>query len=213
MERTLSIVSVVALLGLGLIAQPAFGQGMGPDWDARAEIYKTQVLLAINEAGLSVDQLELIRGLAQETLDTRDALQAEHEAFQEFLVGWSGTPEEFEAALEEARQGIADAREALAQQMAENVETLQNSLTAAQYEALERVGPSGPLGRGHHDGGPRFGQRPGGPGPDRDGRDAQRGPGAPDGRAERLGLFVHPDLLLEVVTAKIEALEAGSSTQ
>lgn len=206
MKRTMTTIGVVALLGLGLIAQPALSQPGDPDTDTRAEIYKTQVLLAINEAGLSVDQLELIHDLAQETLDVRDALQAEHEAFQEFLVGWSGTPEEFEAALEEARQSIVNAREALAVQMTENVETLQDELTAAQYAALEQVSPNHPLKRAPRGGGPGIGPKGGGPGPERDGRPGQRGPGGPSEHVEQLGLFAQPDLLMEVVTAKIEAL-------
>ena len=207
MKRTMTIMGVVALLGMGLFTQPALSQGMGPDSDARAEIYRTQVLIAVNEAGLSVEQLELIHGLAQETLDARDALQAEHEALQAFLVGWSGTPEEFEAAFEEARQGLTDARDALAEQMTENVETLKGELTAAQYEALEQVGPPGRPGHGPQVGGPGMGPQSGGPGAKQGGRFAERGPGGPDEQVERLGLFFHPDLLMEVVTAKIEALQ------
>ena len=205
MTRTLTTVGMVALLGLGLIGQPALGQPVGPGADARSEIFETQVLIAFNEAGLSVEQLETIQGLAQATLDAREDFQAEHEAFQEFLTNWDGSPDEFEAALEEARQGVAEAREALMAQMQANVDTLQNSLTAAQYEALEQVGPGHRMGPGPRGEGPRFG---------RDGRHGERGPdgpngpNGPDGQVERLGLFLHPDLLVEIVTAKIEALQA-----
>lgn len=208
MKRTLSIVSVVALLGVGLMVQPGLSQPNGPAGDLRADAFKTQALVALNTAGLSVDQLETVQGLAQATLDAQEALQAEHEAFQEFLTDWSGTPEAFEAALEDARQSIVDAREALAAQMTENVEMLQNELTAAQYEALEQVRPNARMGHGPQGAGPGIGPKASGPGPERDGRFGQRGPGSPDEHVERLGLFAHSDLLLEVVTAKIAALQS-----
>jgi hypothetical protein len=118
---------------------------------------------------------------------------------QEFLIQWTGTPEEFQPAFEEASQGMRQAREALRTQLASNIKKVKSPLTAAQFEALTQVGPEAPH--------PGFGGQ--GPPP--------RGPNGPPDRDHRGGprnelgrppaLFADLDLLHDVLTAKIEALQ------
>jgi hypothetical protein len=196
---------------------------------------ETQLLIAINRAGLSLEQMQTIRAALQPLLDGQaqaETLQAE---LQDFLISWNGSAEDFDAAFEAARQPLTDLRTTMQENAQAFQDTVANTLTVAQGQILrqlvsQRGGPdrdAGPQQDGQGRGGPgaedadgnrdgRFGQqRQGnndGPGNDRaNGPQMRRGQGGPQGRGGpgRGGPgngFAQLQVLANVLDVKIEAL-------
>jgi len=175
---------------------------------------KTETLIAVNRAGLSLEQLQMLQGLVQGTLDARSGITDAQTALQTFLVNWSGTQADFDAALKIEQQKVKDAADALHSLMSQNVKTVKDSLTASQFDALERS-LRGVLG---HDNAPNVRDgRPGGQvGPDNNrgpnnGPQNQQGNNAPPSKP---GLNRHGpagqgntlNVLLDVLNAKIDAI-------
>ncbi|NIV32014.1 MAG: hypothetical protein GWN58_21780 [Anaerolineae bacterium] len=134
----------------------------------------------------------------QATIEMRDRIVAAVEDFQEFLANWTGSADEFEAALEGERQKLKDLLGDLHALWKSNAETIKGMLTASQFEALRSVlrpviGPPPPGRRG-----PETAGRPGG------GRPARRGPNF----SRELRLLKGLDPLNQALTEKIEVLQS-----
>lgn len=181
---------------------------------------ENQILVSINRAELSLQQLQMLQGITQSTIDAQAVVTAAQEALNQFLVDFSGTAEEFDAALEAEQAKVQAAREALLAVKVANADTIKDNLTANQFEILERSlsdlmaeaprgqGTGNPNADGDGDGpnnqqgnqGPQ-GQGGNNNGPDRDGR------GGPNNRGGGGGNNL--DTLLEVLTEKIAALQGA----
>lgn len=162
------------------------------------DLTKIQILIAINRAELSLEQLQALQAIVQATIDMRDTIVTALEDFQEFLTNWTGSADEFEAALEQKQQELRDLMDALHALWKSNAETIKDMLTASQFEVLRPVlkpviGPPVPQ---------RASQDP----PERpeQGRPGRR---VPDFSRE-LRLLKGLDLLNEVLTEKIEILQS-----
>jgi len=206
---SLTALAIALLIPLTTLAQPT-GNEIG---QTQA---KTQILIAVNRAELSLEQLQTLQGIVQGTIDAQTTVGQAQDALQEFLINWTGTEADFEVALEAEQQKVQEAFAALRALKVQNSETIKDSLTASQFDALERAlgGVMGseqdnaPAGRGgpSGDNAPNNdNQRPngnnrgpdGGPNGSDRGRDDQRRAGGPGGNLE---------LLLEALTEKIAAI-------
>lgn len=181
---------------------------------------ENQILVSINRAELSLEQLQMLQGITQSTIDAQAVVTAAQEALNQFLVDFSGTAEEFDAALEAEQAKVQAAREALLAVKVANSDTIKDNLTANQFEILERslsdLMAEAPRGQGagnpNADGdgdspnnqqgnqGPQ-GQGGNNNGPDRDGRGGSNNRGGGGGN--------NLDTLLEVLTEKIAALQGA----
>lgn len=146
MKRFTGVLMVtLTLMGLLLwFALPSLGQTQEASTiinppGLNQETFKTKLLIAINKAGLSLEQLKVMQGLVKETIEVRDDLRKKHQELNEFLINWDGEPEVFEEALEAEIVGLKEAREALQTQLKEDIKTIKNTLTVAQYETLRNV--------------------------------------------------------------------------
>lgn len=193
-----------------ILAQAASAQPGAPGpAGAAAGIGKAQILTSINRAELTVEQLQALAQLTQTTIDAHAAVAQAQAEFETFLVGWAGSAEEFETALQAEQQKVQAAVDALQAVKQANLQTIKDMLTASQFEALERAlmplmgqpGPDGANGpaRGAGDradeaeGPSRQGDR----GPGRDGGARMGNPG----ESNALGV------LLEALNEKIAALQ------
>jgi len=202
---SIAALTVALLVPLTALAQPGGG--------AMQPLMKSQILIAVNRAELSIEQLQSLQGIVQSTVDAQAAIAQAQATLQTFLINWTGSQEDFEVALEAERQKVQDAVAALHTLKVQNTETIKDSLTASQFDALERVlrgvmgseqnnapagrgGPGGGNGPNNNDNRGPDGNNRGPNGPDR-GRINQRGAGGFGGNLE---------VLLEVLTEKIEAI-------
>lgn len=215
MKKLIATFAFAALAFVMVFSTTAFAQpGLGGN--------ENQILVSINRAELSLEQLQMLQGITQATIDAQAVVTAAQEALNQFLVDFSGTAEEFDAALEAEQAKVQTAREALLAVKIANADTIKDNLTANQFEILERAlsdlmaetprgqgGPDGDNTNADGDGnGPNNQQGNQGPqgqggnnnGPDRDGR---------DGRNNRGGGGNNLDTLLEVLTEKIAALQGA----
>lgn len=191
--------TIALLIPLTALAQPA-GNDFG-----RSQA-KTQILIAVNRADLSLEQLQTLQGIVQSTIDAQAAVGQAQEALQAFLINWTGTEGDFEAALEIEQQKVKEAFDALHALKIQNTETIKDLLTVSQFDALgralggvmARARDNAPAGRGGPGGNAPDGNQ--GPEDNNRGNGPDRGPqrrGAPGGNLE---------LLLEVLTEKIAAI-------
>jgi len=175
---------------------------------------KTEALIAVNRAGLSLEQLQMLQDLVQGTIDARSGVTDAQAALQDFLINWNGTQADFDAALKVEQQKVKDAADALHGLLSQNVKTVKDSLTASQFDALERS-LRGVLG---HDSAPHARNgRPGGqvgPGNNQgpnNGPQSQQGNNAPPSkrglnRRGPAGQGNPLNVLLDVLNAKIDAI-------
>ncbi len=212
MKKTFATFSVTVLAFVMVFSTVALAQP-GPGGN------ENQILVSINRAELSLEQLQLIQGITESTIAAQAEVTAAQEALNQFLVDFSGTSEEFDAALEAEQAKVQTAREAVFTLKVANADIIKDNLTASQFEVLERTlsdlmaeapapraqAPDGDNADGN--GGPNNNQGPQGQqggnnnGPDRDGRD---GPGN-----NRGGGGNNLDTLLEALNEKIAALQAA----
>lgn len=183
------------VLGLAIGLTPiALGQSGGTPPQPGQDLTKSRILIAINRADLSLEQLQALQAIVQATIEMRDRIVAAVEDFQEFLANWTGSADEFEAAREGERQRLKDLLGDLHALWKSNAETIKGMLTASQFEALRPViGPPPPGHRGAETPG-----RPGG------GRPARRGPNF----FRELRLLKELDPLNQALTEKIEVLQS-----
>ncbi len=206
---TLALLIAIASVGL---AQP--GAAGAPDGDP----IQTRILVAFNRAELSLEQLQSLQGMAETTLVARDEVTAAHDALQDFLVNWTGSADAFETAFEAERAKVQEAADALHGLQAQNADAVKDMLSANQYQALAfALRPlTGPGDRPERPANaPNFDEDAPGPRGRRapDGNAPQNAPDGPQGRrggpgrggpgAQLAGL----DTLLEVIDAKIAALQ------
>jgi type I site-specific restriction endonuclease len=130
----------VTLVGL-ILAFPllSYGQTREASPKLYQETFKTRFLIAINKAELSLEQLQILQDLVKDTVAVRDELKQEYEDLNEFLINWSGESEAFDEALESEMMGINEAREALEVQLKEGMETIKETLSAAQFEIFKQT--------------------------------------------------------------------------
>lgn len=182
--------SILVLGALLIISPAALSQTEDTTDRPGQDQARNRILIAINRAELSLEQLQTLQSLVQDTISLRDQIVAAQEAFQAFLENWTGSAEDFDAALEEEQQKLRDLATSLHELWRSNEETIKDMLTANQYEILRPV-LDPVIGR-----------------PER--RQAQ-GQGRPDRRGpslrEEIGVLNGLDLLDEVLTEKIELLQ------
>lgn len=199
MKRTVTLLAMIAMMTVLLLPQTGIAQDETPSdrQSARTMQMENRLLIAINSAGLSLEQLQTIHaGIAPIQTAKADA-EAAQEAMHDFLVNWTGDAEAFEAAFEEIRATTQAAFENVRTQMEAFQETIGDTLTANQAEAFRAaLGPQRGFGQNQ---GPRFGNRDGTPQQQQQG---ERGPrfGGP-------GMLGAIDVLDSVLSAKIEALQ------
>lgn len=219
MKRTFTVFTMIAMMTVLLLPQTGVAQDETTTdrQSARTMQMENRLLIAINSAGLSLEQLQTIHaGIAPIQAAKADA-EAAQEAMHDFLVNWTGDAEAFEEIQATAQAAFENVRT----QMEAFQETIGDTLTANQAEAF-RAALGSQRGFGNRDGatqqqrqgerGPRFG----GPGNDEQGGRpgfqgrgpggfGQRGPGArgPQGP----GMLGAIDVLDAVLSAKIEALQ------
>lgn len=190
------VATLAVLISATAMAQPGGGPG--------AVLAKNQVLIAINRAELSLEQLQTLQAIVQATADAQAEVASAGQALQTFLVNFSGTQEAFDAAFEVEQQKVQAAVEALHALKVQNASTIKDMLTASQFEAMEHAlagvmaserDGNGPDGRG-------------GPNPRGDNAPGRDGPGGPGGPRDNFGGNLN--VLLEALTEKIAALESAS---
>jgi len=209
---SVATLAFVMIFSTVVLAQP--GQGGN----------ENQILVSINRAELSLEQLQMLQGLTESTIAAQAEVTAAQEALNQFLVDFSGTSEEFDVALEAEQAKVQAAREAVLTLRVANADIIKDNLTASQFEALERTlsdlmaeaptprgqgGPDGDNanadgndgpnnGPGNNNQGPQGQQGGNNNGPDRDGPGNNRGGGGNN-----------LDTLLEALNEKIAALQAA----
>lgn len=213
MKRNIALFSLIAFSLVVMFASIALSQpgANGPTAaGVGQEAAKSRILVAVNRAELSLEQLQTLQGIVQATVDGKDAVRAAQQELQEFLVAWTGTSEAFEVAFEAEQQKVKAAAEAFKTLKAGNSKTIKDMLSASQFEVLEPVlisltGRSNPnpraQGQGADDDRPQIGNR----GPDNDHRPQGR-QGTPHLRGFGGGRSGNLDVLNEVLTEKIAAL-------
>jgi len=207
------IVLSLTALTLALIIPLAVLAQQDTNGPGQQNLIKTEALIAVNRAGLSLEQLQTLQGLVQGTLDARSAINDAQTTLQDFLINWNGTQADFDAALKVEQQKVKDAADALHSLMSQNSKTVKDSLTASQFDVLERSlrsvlardnaphardGRPGGQFRPDHNRGPNNGPQ------NQQGRNAppaksglnRRGPAGPGNT---------PNVLLDVLNAKIDA--------
>jgi len=203
---SLTALTVALIVPLAALAQQGdTGPGQGQ--------IKTTALIAINRAGLSLEQLQTLQGVVQGTLDARSAINDAQTALQDFLINWNGTQADFDAALKVEQQKVKDAADAFHSLATQNTKTVKDSLTASQFDALERSLRSVLA----HDNAPRSrGGRPGGqfgPGNNRGPNNGLQNEQGPNASPAKQGLNRRGparqanalNVLLDVLNAKIDA--------
>lgn len=133
---TFGLLVLGMVIGLSPIAWGQSSETPSPPGQVLAE---SRILIAINRAGLSLEQLQALQAMVQATIEIRDEIVAAVEGFQEFLANWRGSAEEFEAALQEEQQKLKDLRDRLHELWSANGETIKGMLTAGQFAALRPV--------------------------------------------------------------------------
>lgn len=159
------------------------------------ELSENRMLIAFNRADLSLEQLQALQTMVQATIQIQDTLLAAQQAFQDFLVSWTGTSEDFQAALEQEQQKLKDILTTLHELWKSNAEAVKNMLSANQFEALAPVltpvmGPPAPA-------------RPAKVDKAKAGQPDKRGPDV----SKEIALLRGLDLLSNVLNEKIAALQ------
>ncbi len=231
MKRTTITLGIIALMTVMLLPLTGVAQEeeMSERQAARMMQMENRLLIAINSSGLSLEQLQTLQAAIPPVQAARTEAQAAQQVVHDFLVGYTGTAEEFEAAFEAVRTEAQTAFENVRTQMQAYEQTFGDTLTANQAQAFrEALAPQ----RGDRAGQGRFGNRDGGPqqqqqgergprfgGPANDSEQGQRPDfqqrgrggfgqrGGPGGRGPQ-GMFGNLDVLESVLNAKIEALQS-----
>lgn len=151
MRKTLTVLGLGALLVTLSLGASGSAQMSGPMHRGETSPVTLEqdieLLKVLNRAGLSPDQLGQLqallgelRAVEQEPLKARQALKA-------FLLGWQGSPEEFEAALapleaqlEQAQQAVQAKRQALVARLKGLLSDRQGEVL---FEGLKRLGTDG----------------------------------------------------------------------
>jgi len=128
---SLTALTLALIVPLTVLAQ----QGANGPGQART---KTEVLIAVNRAGLSLEQLQTLQGVVQGTLDARTAINDAQTALQDFLINWNGAQADFDAALKVEQQKVRDALDTMRNLMTQNSKTIKDTLSASQFELLAR---------------------------------------------------------------------------
>lgn len=145
----MTLVALLSLPGSGQMDRGALGEaGQAGMLGSQAQI---QVLAAINRAGLSLEQMETIQSALQTLFAARDAVVSSQQTLKDFLLRWDGSPAEFDAAFEQAREPVSQALQALKDQGQAALAAVKNTLTVSQAEILmESLGLASAGGqRGH----------------------------------------------------------------
>ena len=201
----MAAVAMTVILAQAASAQPGAPGPAG----AAAGMGKAQILTSINRAELTLEQLQALQQLSQATIDAHAAVAQAQAQLEAFLVGWTGSAEEFETALQAEQQKVQTAVDALQAVKQANTEAIKDMLTASQFEALERalmplMGQPGP----DEANGPQRGAGDRGTGTEGQPRHGDRGPGRDGG--PRVGNPAQTNalgVLLEALNEKIAALQ------
>lgn len=145
MKRLSVVFGVIALsfgLLLGQTGSGQMGEPMGPTVQTQDPVrlqMEIHLLQAINQAGLTRDQLEQLQAIVSELKTAQDSVLKRQQKLRDFLLDWQGNPEEFDAALQSFQRETQQAQRDIQQQRQAAVERLKSVLTFRQGEVLLNV--------------------------------------------------------------------------
>lgn len=204
---SLTAMALGLLIPLSALAQPTANEAVQTQ-------AKNQILIAVNRAELSLEQLQTLQTIVQGTIDGQAAVGQAQAVLQEFLINWTGSEEDFEVALEAERLKVQEAVDALHALKVQNSKTIKDLLSASQFDALGRA-LGGVMGS-ERDNAPAGRGGPGGDNapnnndnrrPDGNNRGPDGSPNGPgQGPQNQRGFGGNLELLLEVLSEKIAAI-------
>ena len=195
MSRVIHTSVLLSLLAVVGFSSFSLAQPSADSPPLRQELSENHILIAFNRADLSLEQLQALQTMVQATIEIRDTLLAAQQAFQDFLLNWTGSAEDFQAALEQEQQKLKDILTTLHELWKSNADAIKDMLSANQFGALAPVltpimGAPAPARQAEVDRA-------------KTGQPARRGPDV----SREIALLKGLDLLSNVLNEKIAALQ------